>query len=286
MTASFTPERSDAIRDLLVERVAVPPPRHRRRALVLTLLVAAGALGGAGVSTAAFAATGVFAPDGAPVASGEAVPAPPGTTPGAPLISTLDEPVSQSVADDTTISLDDRPAEATHLRVTVVALTAGSLGFGTDAAGNNPQMVMGPSDIGTRSAGGWYDFPLDAGTADLYLTPDGGFTGTVTLQYLTYVPTHLGVNARGETYGAAGGPDGDPDLVAVVGQAPDGAIVEGYARATDLAAFSPDHPDQPADPDEALELQEQRDADYPAGWDIPVFESDGVTRVGTFHIGS
>lgn len=285
MTASFTPERSDAIRTLLVQQVAVRPERRRPRALVLAVLVVAGALGGAGVSTAAFAATGAFAPAGDPAGSAEAVPAPPGTTPGAPIVSTLGKPVALAITEATDLPLDDRPSGATHVRVAVVALSAGGLELGTDAAGNNPRMSFGSADIGTRSAGGWYDVPLDAAAPVLHLRPGGGFTGTVSLQYLTYVPTHLGVNARGETYGAAGGPDGAPDLVAVIGRAPDGSEVEGYARATDLDAFSPDHPDQPANPDEALERQERRDADYPGGWDVPVFESDGVTEIGTFHIG-
>jgi hypothetical protein len=249
------------------------------------VLVAVGALGGAGVSTAAFAATGAFAPAGDPAAAGEAVPAPPGTTPGAPIVSALGKPQSLSISEATDIPLDDRPSGATHLRVAVVALSAGGLGLGTDASGNNPQMRFASADIGTRSAGGWYDVPLDDAAPVLSLRPADGFMGTVSLQYLTYVPTHLGVNARGETYGASGGPDGEPDLVAVIGRGPDGSEVQGYARATDLDAFSPDHPAQPANPDEALELQEQRDSDYPGGWDIPVFESDGVTEIGTFRIG-
>ena len=31
--------------------------------------------------------------------------------------------------------------------------------------------------------------------------------------------------------------------------------------------------------------QEERDKKYPNGWDIPVFESDGATQIGTFHVG-
>lgn len=34
-----------------------------------------------------------------------------------------------------------------------------------------------------------------------------------------------------------------------------------------------------------VKLQNERDQKYPNGWDIPVYESDGTTQIGTFHIG-
>jgi hypothetical protein len=107
----------------------------------------------------------------------------------------------------------------------------------------------------------------------------------VAVQYVNYVQTALGVNARGETYGVAG-PAGEPDLVGVVGLDAAGVAVDGYARATDLNAFGPDWPDVPSNPTEAMEWQAERDRKYPDGWDIPVFESDGETRIGTFRVGN
>lgn len=74
----------------------------------------------------------------------------------------------------------------------------------------------------------------------------------------------------------------DPDLVAVALAASDEI---GYARHSDLDAFGPEWPDQPSNPTQALAWQEERDARYPNGWDIPVYASDGVTKVGAFHIG-
>jgi hypothetical protein len=32
-------------------------------------------------------------------------------------------------------------------------------------------------------------------------------------------------------------------------------------------------------------LQAERDQKYPNGWDVPLYESDGETQIGTFHIG-
>jgi hypothetical protein len=34
-----------------------------------------------------------------------------------------------------------------------------------------------------------------------------------------------------------------------------------------------------------VRLQAERDQKYPDGWDVPVYESDGVTRIGSFHVG-
>ena len=75
-------------------------------------------------------------------------------------------------------------------------------------------MAVGASEVGTAGSSE-YDFPLDSATDTLYFTPYNGFTAVVSIQYITQVPTHLGINANGETYGAEGGPDGTPDLVSV-----------------------------------------------------------------------
>ena len=44
-------------------------------------------------------------------------------------------------------------------------------------------------------------------------------------------------------------------------------------------------PHQPANPEQALQWQQERDAKYPDGWDVPLFQSDGTTQIGVFHIG-
>lgn len=284
-TPAFTPERSDAFRSALIDHVAATRPQRRRRGLWAASLILIGALSGAGVSAAAFAATGVLNPDypaGQPVPEMPgAVTAPAGTLPGAPLISLLGTPTSARFTEAAELPLNDRPAAATHLRVTLSPLTAGEVAWGTDASGNDPSSSFSTADVTSGIATTWYDFPLDDTVDTLQLTPSSGFAGIVTLQYVNYVPTRLAVNANGETYGVEGGPDGVPDLIAVTtttGQ-------EGYARATDLNAFSPDHPGQPSTPDEAVTWQAERDQKYPNGWDIPVYNSDGTTTIGSHHVG-
>lgn len=291
MNAQFDAVRSAAIRRMLIEDVAASGRRRPRPGLIVGLLVV-GALTGAGASTAAFAATGGFRtpviaqPAGQPQPDlPDAVEAPPGTIPGAPLISLVGAPTVLSVTAPVEHPISGRPDGVTHVRVTVTALTAGSVDWGTDPGGNNPGAAFGRGDIGGRGATTWYDFPLDETTDTFFVTPSRGLTATVSLQYLNLTPTHLKRNAAGQTYGLEGGPDGVPDLIAVSGVSPEGEGVLGYARSGELHAFSPEHPEQPSTPEEAHAWQEDRQEKHPVGWDIPVFESDGTTQIGTFHIG-
>ncbi|GGM59957.1 hypothetical protein [Microbacterium saperdae] len=292
--ASFSGERSAAIRNQLID-TAARARAPRRRPMWAIALVVAGALAGAGVSTAAFAASGTFTPN-TPAAgrelpaatddgTGAAITAPPGTAPGSPVISLIGKTQSLLIDAPTELSLADRPGDATHVRVTLTAVSAASVSWGTDAGGNNPSASFDAADVGRASAVTWYDFPLDDTTTTFFFDVDADGAVTATMQYLRQVPTHLAVNARGETYGVEGGPDGTPDLISVGGVAPDGSSVEGYARNTDLNAFSPDHTELPSNPAEALAWQEERAEKYPNGWDVDVYDSDGVTVIGSFHIG-
>lgn len=291
MNAQFDADRSAAIRRMLIDVAATPVRGRARPGFVVTLFLV-GAITGAGASTAAFAATGGFEtpviaqPSGQPQPDlPDAVEAPPGTIPGGPLISLVGSPTVLSVSSSAEHPIAGRPDGVTHVRVTVTALTPGSISWGTDAGGNNPHGTFVPGDIGGPGDTTWYDFPLDATTDTFFITPSDGLTATVSFQYLNMTPTHLGRNAAGQSYGREGGPDGVPDLVLVSGIGPEGEEVLGYALSGELNAFSPEHPEQPSDPEEALAWQEQREKDHPHGWDIPVYESDGITQIGTFHIG-
>ncbi len=65
--------------------------------------------------------------------------------------------------------------------------------------------------------------------------------------------------------------------------APNGEYVDGFARRTQLEYPFPGQ-NLPTSPAQALEQQEQNAELYPDGVDIPVYECDGVTQVGTFHV--
>lgn len=290
MNIEFDEGRAAAWRTALIDRVSDARPRHRL--LISGALILVGALGGAGATTAAFASTGAIGgwmypaiPGGQPAPDyGSAVDAPAGVIPGSPVIALLGSVRMIEISAPTVLPLDDTPASATHLRVTVVGREPGTLSFGTDPSENNPSAGWSASDIAEDTASTSFDFPLDADQHALYLTPSTGAAAFVTTQYVTHVPTRLGINEHGHTYGVDG-PAGAPDLIAVSGIDPDGELVDGYAWREQLFAFSPDSGPGPSDPKEAQEMQTDRDSTYPDGWDIPVYDSDGTTQIGTFRVG-
>jgi len=282
---TFNEERGAAIRAGLVATVHPPrlQPVARRRLMGVALLTSGLLIGGA-VSAAAvtFARSPV-------VISGSDMPAPPGVLPGQPIISMLGELTTVTVQGTQTIPLPAAPAGATHVRVSVACLTAGTISWGFDPAGNNPSSGCSASDVrvkqGALDRAGWMDFELVAGQDAFYIGAAENVSGIVAFQFLNYIETDLGVNARGETFGVVRDGRPTPDLQSASGTDDDGAPVLGYVRSVDFDAFGPDWPGQPKNPTEALAWQTERDAKYPDGWDIPLFESDGVTEVGSFHIG-
>ena len=278
---TFTANRSDAIRAGLIEVATPLPARDRRRVLTATGLLAVGALLGAGGSAAAFAANGWSSPEypqgQATPTLGTAVQAPEGVIPGAPIISALGEPTSLIVDAATEVPMDDRPEHSTHVRVTVTCLTAGTFVWSTTPAAQAPSVTCSATEAGSRTGVVWDDVPLDHTTTALYLTASTGTAANVNIQFLNYVPTKLGVNAKGQTYGIDHTAEGMPDLIAVQGSAPDGSDIQGYVRASDLHRDS----STPLTPEQALQEQ----ASGPRIRSIPLLASDGATHLGTFTIG-
>lgn len=289
MNPEFSEQRSAAIRAGLVAEAATPQ-RQRPHWWRAVGLLAVGVLAGAGATSAAFAA-GDRAPVAHPaapstVAASEGpVPAPPGVIPGMPIISMLGSPKSLVVDHNATMDISAGPEAATHVRVTVTCLTAGTTTFGTDAEGDNPSIQCDQPDSAEPRSSGWQDFPIPSSDGRLYLTTSGSGKAAVSVQFMNQVPTRFGVNANGQTYGAENETQGTPDLVWTSGTTDTGQETSGYARSADLDAFSPDHPGQPTSPAEAVRLQAERDQKWPNGWDVPLYQSDGETRIGTFHIG-
>lgn len=285
LDTAFDADRAVAWRSALIEHAA--RSRRRRRALASTGLVLAGVVGGFGLSTAALAAEALPSWMYPAQPAGQIAPSypPAGVLPGAPVIAMLGTATALEVSSPTDVPLDDQPPGATHVRVTLTARAPGSMSWGTDAAGNDPSVVWSQSDIATPGAKTWNDFPIDGTGATLSLHPDDGADVLVVIQYVSQTPTRLGVNAEGKTFGVDGGPSGAPDLIAVVGQDDNGDEVEGYVWRADLHASAPEAPAPPTNPEEAVHIQEERARDHPGGWDVPVYASDGTTRLGTFHIG-
>ena len=104
-------------------------------------------------------------------------------------------------------------------------------------------------------------------------------------------------NERGETYGPPMVlPDGtslEPDLILTIGRSPDGAEeVQGYLRREDMHGTGPLQ--RPKNPKEAMvymeQLEELRQEALREGRDyiysVPLYDSDGVTVIGYFGVGS
>ena len=252
MTIEFSTEREKAIRGLLVGHAATSQSK-RRRTIWGTTLLSIGLVGGLSVSTAAYAVTAAVTATSSANQPGPAVVAPPGVIPGTPIVSLLGNPINLEIPGSSQFDLTAAPTGATHIRTWITPHTPGQLSFGTDTTKNNPNVsaAWSESDLleGTAATGG--DFELGGDAKTLLLQASDGLEASVTLQFVNYVPTHLGVNADGETYGVGGGPDGAPDLLYLRGIGPDGTPIHGYARMTELTA-------EP----------------------VPLYESDGRTQIG------
>ncbi|GBG07209.1 hypothetical protein PAT3040_01757 [Paenibacillus agaridevorans] len=82
-------------------------------------------------------------------------------------------------------------------------------------------------------------------------------------------------NENGQTYGSdadATSPETRPDLIRAIGE--DG--IEGYVLKKDLDG------ELPKTPEEAIAKQNSRS---PGGRDIPLYDVDGETVIGVFHVG-
>jgi hypothetical protein len=291
----FTPARSDAIRDELIHVVeAATRPTGFRRLLAGAGLVVAGVLVGAG----GFAATAdiwkpqPYMPEAVPVVeptSNPGVLAPTGHSPGQPIVSLVGQANTYEVNGEERIIQLDPPEGATHVRVGVTCTTPGTTGWGFDPGGNNPSMSCSAADVEANSGAGWMDFDLHDDSMYpqhelVYVQPEPGAGSIVTVQYLALVETAWAVNAHGETCGVGKPGFGEPDLVLVVARTAGGEYVDGYVRRAQLEYPYPGE-QMPTSPAQALEQQEEHAELYPNGIDVPAYECDGETQVGTFHIG-
>ncbi|MFE4542246.1 hypothetical protein [Arthrobacter sp. NPDC056727] len=88
-------------------------------------------------------------------------------------------------------------------------------------------------------------------------------------RYVKQERTEWGINAKGETYGVESSEKGTPDLIAVI--ASNG--VSGYVYAKELAGPAPTN---------LVDAAKNFSSPRPPR-EIPVYLSDGQTKVGTFQ---
>ncbi|HUZ40256.1 MAG TPA: hypothetical protein VMU68_02550 [Acidimicrobiales bacterium] len=193
--------------------------------------------------------------------------------PGAPVNTPLGNVITATRTGTATIDIGTPPATATDVSLALTCLTVGTFDFPDESS-----MICGSADLIRPSIyrTGSEVVPLTAGVDTVTIKTSPNATWRLQAMYVNQVTTSWGVNASGETYGVAN-QKGTPDLVAVIINQ---GHTDGYVKETELNC---------AAGGDVASLAEA------AAWDktsqnrnitIPVYESDGVTVVGTFTVGS
>jgi hypothetical protein len=218
------------------------------------------------------AGTGIFlgltlAAGGVAVASGVF------SAPGGPVDSLLGNVIDATRTGTATIDIGAPPATATDVSLALTCLTAGSFDFPDGSSMNcDAADLIRPSIYRTGSE----VVPLTAGVDTVTIKTSSNATWSLQATYVNQVRTSWGVNASGETYGVSN-QQGTPDLIAVV---IDQGKTQGYVERRELDCASGGDVKSPA---EALTWDA---ASQNRNISIPVYESDGVTVIGSFTVGS
>lgn len=194
--------------------------------------------------------------------------------PGAPEQTMLAPTVTATRTGTATVYLGRPPYRANSVSLTLTGFSVGSYRFPngssmgcsqSDLAGGNRCQTMEVED-------------LVPGERSITISTSANATWSLEATYVKEVVTPWRTNALGETYGVANA-HGFPDLVAV--EFNDGKG-QGYAKWKDLNCAQ-DWPGPPSTPAEALAQQKQREDTNVA---VPVYKSDGITKIGVFLVGN
>lgn len=256
MSGLMDPTFANGLRELLVARVEAAPRRRRtmRWRWGAGALLAIGLLGGGTAVATQF------------------------VQPGADEHTELAAPISVTRTGTSTVELGPRPKGASEVYLSLRVFDAGDYGLGRGGA----HASFEAGDLGTAGS-----------TTTAYLMPSqldpGGTSFTITTSSrqlrwsatFTWVSSHTtawGVNAAGQSYGVENG-NGAPDLIAVT--ATNGE--DGYVFSKDLdeadgtAAARSFH-----SPQDALDWQKEHEGQISY---VPVYKSDGRTKIGVFQVG-
>ncbi|MFC4241801.1 peptidase M56 family protein [Gryllotalpicola reticulitermitis] len=257
MIENMDPTFSEGLRRVLVRQVETAPRRRRRSGWRWGIggLVVAGLLG----SGAAFASQLWVQP-------------------GADAHTALASPVTATETGTATIRLGARPKGANEVAMEFSPLDAGSYFLGVGGAALIVDPAQDPaSDINSATPYYLQPFQLNAGQTSITITTSPStLHWKATFTWVSARTTPWAVNAAGETYGEQNA-KGSPDLIAVT--ATNGKTGYVYSKQLDdvdgtTAAGTFTNPQQ------ALQWQKTHH-----GGDIPVFTSNGKTKIGVFHVG-
>jgi hypothetical protein len=177
--------------------------------------------------------------------------------PGSPSEAHLAKPVVATRTGTATINLGPVPRKANAISLTLTGLSVGTFHFPGTASMSCSQSDI--SDPGPEGCGSYEVIPLLAGQHTVTITTSANVSWKLRAIYVHQVITAWKVNAHGQTYGVAN-KNGFPDLVAV-----DQGGQSGYVKSSDFNCFGPPNGDNVA---------------------IPIYKSNGTTRIGTFIRGN
>ncbi|BBH20258.1 hypothetical protein Back11_16030 [Paenibacillus baekrokdamisoli] len=135
-----------------------------------------------------------------------------------------------------------------------------------------PDLIHGGSVNGIKGYLLKKDYLGEPGGVPLYDVDGVNIIGSL---YISPKNMNYPKNKNGQTYGSAAdatSPETEPDLIQAEGV--DGTV--GYVLKKDLDG------EQPKTPEEAIAIQNSRP---PGGYDYPLYDVDGKTVIGVFHIG-
>ncbi len=178
--------------------------------------------------------------------------------PGAPSDTQLSHAVSVTRTGTATIDLGPAPSRANAVSLTLTGLSVGTFHFpGASSLGCSPSDI---SDPGPEGCTAMEVVPLQPGQRTVTITTGANASWRLRAMYVHQVITAWKTNAHGQTYGVPN-KHGFPDLVAV--EFDHGR--SGYVTLTDFLCPK---------------------AVNGENFAIPVYTSNGTTRIGTFIVGN
>jgi len=192
--------------------------------------------------------------------------------PGAPIVTPLGTPTTESHTGPATIDLGTAPKEAKAIRLEMTCLTTGSWAYESGATSTCKQ-----HDLEGRGATTRFQLPVAPGKETTTINTQAQSQWRLTWTFVDVESTDWATNANGETYGAEN-ENGQPELVAV--KATNGQF--GYVRKAELDdATGVSMMQTFRTPEEALAWQAERQG---KSYAIPVYDPDGTTVVGEFIV--
>ena len=193
------------------------------------------------------------------------------TMPGAQEMTELGATIVETNTGSAVVQLGAAPDGATNVFVSLTCLTPGTFTFDDGAS-----IRCGVEDVGERSGDGSYRLDLPQ-QQSINITTAPESTWNISATYVSEKTTDWAINDNGDTYGAIN-ESGEPDLILV--SATNGK--DGFVRAAELAKA--DGTEQVAtftSPEQALAGQGEMKGKTVS---VPVYQSDGETRIGEFII--